>query len=55
MMIFPWRLSEERVDNVLFDYPKPFGDRGQSLNLKCVDKVFLALDDSSVTLVVSSA
>ena len=31
-----------------FVHPKPFANRGQSLNPKYVDEVFLALDDSSV-------
>lgn len=33
-----------------FVHPKSFADRGHSLNPKCVDDVFLALDDSSVTV-----
>lgn len=33
-----------------FVHPKPFADREHSLNPKCVDEMFLALDDSSVTV-----
>ena len=35
-----------------FVHPKPFSDQGCSLNPKCVDEVFLALENSSGSITV---